>query len=123
MPMLTDGFRVMPPTENGWASATRMCSAAAVSRPCSKSGIIITNSSPDSRPTMSVARARRRKRWATSRSKASPMGWPRVSLTCLKRSRSRNSTATRLRSGSARARACSAWASSRLRFGRPVSSS
>ncbi|MFA1637594.1 diguanylate cyclase domain-containing protein, partial [Achromobacter ruhlandii] len=42
MPMLTDGLSVMPPTTNGCDSDTRMCSAAAVRRPCSKSGISIT---------------------------------------------------------------------------------
>ena len=113
----------MPPTPKGCASATRMCSAAAVSQPCSKSGSSMTNSSPDSRPTMSVARASRRSRSATLAQQRVADGMPQRVVDLLEAVQVRNNTATRLRSASARAMACSDWASNRLRLGSPVNSS
>ncbi len=54
---------------------------------------MIANSSPLSRPTVSPGRTAARSRAATWRSSSSPAAWPRVSLTCLNRSRSQKRTA------------------------------
>ena len=64
-----------------------------VPRRGSQRGRTIANSSPPSRASTSVSRARPRSTAAISASTRSPAGWPSVSLTCLKWSRSSISSA------------------------------
>ncbi len=81
------------------------------------------NSSPPSRPTVSLARTQLRSRAAASLSSASPAPCPRVSLTSLNRSRSMNSTAIGRWLRAACAIVCVRRSRNRLRLGRPVSAS
>ena len=67
----------------------RSASCSTVLRLCA-SLMTIANSSPPMRPTVPLAATSSTSRLATARSTASPLGWPKVSLTGLKPSRSRN---------------------------------
>ena len=70
--------------------------------PRRSSGRSTANSSPPSRATVSVSRTTSLSRRATSTSKASPRGCPRVSLTSLKRSMSSRIRPTRVAGAGAR---------------------
>ena len=84
---------------------------------------MIANSSPLSRPTVSAGRTAARSRADTWRSSSSPAACPRVSLTCLNRSRSQKRTPRCAPSaGGGRAPASSRSRNS-TRFGSPVSAS
>ena len=138
-PMLALLCRRWPRSSYGRAST---CSSRSATVPASagacRSASSTTNSSPPSRaavagwPRATVsgwrppAPSRRApcSRSAIWRSSSSPAAWPRVSFTCLKRSKSRNISA-KWRAGSARQRAtaCCSAGSSAARLGRPVSAS
>ena len=75
------------------------------------------------RAAVSPVRTQLLRRCATALSNWSPMLWPKLSLTNLKRSRSRNSTATARRWRAARVSAWPKRSSSRTRLGNPVSAS
>jgi hypothetical protein len=57
-------------------------------------GAITRNSSPPERTSTSLERSTARTQSATLRSATSPTGWPKVSLTALKRSMSKDSRAS-----------------------------
>ncbi|MNQ86723.1 hypothetical protein D3C85_1019230 [compost metagenome] len=97
----------------------RVISERLPSRPVSST----TNSSPPRRATVSSNRTLASRRAVTIFSTASPRGWPRESLMCLKWSRSRKSRAPRI---SWRCRRAICWVRrsvSRARLGRLVSGS
>ncbi len=81
------------------------------------------NSSPPSRAIESPSRSASWRRRLTSRSSRSPLAWPRVSLTSLKRSRSIMNTASSLPSRAAAEMACTTLSWKWIRFGSPVSES
>ena len=82
----------------------------------------MANSSPPNRATVSVSRRHVPTRSATLRSKRSPIGWPSVSLTVLKRSRSRHSTAA-IAPCPTCATICPSRSTKAARFASPVSGS
>ena len=79
------------------------------------------NSSPPSRPHSSLSLITLRSRSETRVSSRSPMGWPSVSLTALKRSRSIIIKPQRVRQRSASAIASPSVSFTNIRLGKPVS--
>ena len=96
-PMLQPTYSSVPSSHTGSEIDARTRSIHAIND-CSStiSVMTITNSSPPWRATVSLARAQRESRSATTLSKRSPTLCPRLSLTFLKPSRSMNTTATPL---------------------------
>ena len=109
---------------NGWATASSSLRAIRPSiAGSSKSSTTTMNSSPPSRARRSVSRSAAVSAALTLFSSSSPIRWPSVSLTFLKRSRSMNSTPTRRPLRFACAIACARRSCSSRRLGRPVSAS
>ncbi|HYY17551.1 MAG TPA: hypothetical protein VE864_01830, partial [Streptosporangiaceae bacterium] len=85
MPTLQVTDRSRPPSANGTATAWMIRLASKVAVACrSRSPHSTTNSSPPSRATVSVRRARAVSRRAISTSTRSPVSWPKESLISLK---------------------------------------
>src|SRR6266849_1841263 len=99
------------------------CATSPASPGLASSERIAANSSPPSRPTVSLARTQLRSRPAASLSSLSPAPCPSVSLTSLNRSRSMKSTAIGQSLRLASAMACVRRSWNRLRLGKSVSAS
>ena len=109
---------------NGCAIAScSFCAMCPSTSGSSKSSTITMNSSPPRRASRSVSRSAADSARVTCFSSSSPMRWPSVSLTFLKRSRSMNSTPTRRPERRACAIACASRSCSSRRLGRPVRAS
>ena len=122
MPMLTRQSTTWPSSDIGASSAFWMLRATRRAPSALSEGSSTTNSSPPRRATVSDSRRTiAASRSATSRSSRSPIGWPSVSLTYLKRSTSISSTLTDALARGAMRSACCSRSVNSARLGRPVS--
>ncbi len=122
MPMLTPTETGWPSSSNGSARTAMMLRASRAAPSVSAVLRMTANSSPPSLATSSCLPAQARRRPAAACRRASPMGWPSVSLTDLKPSRSRHSIAVPAVS-SGRDSAISRRLRNCTRLGSPVSAS
>ena len=123
IPMLADTTICSVSTSTGSARAAAMRSAIITASLRSLTSQSTANSSPPSRPTLSLSRSASSTRAAVVRSRRSPASWPSESLITLKRSRSMNSTATSPPARRVRASAMPTRSRKRMRLGRPVTGS
>ena len=123
MPTLQVSVNWAPSRLQGCATTFKMRRAVASAASASAGATTTANWSPPRRASRSSCRRQPWMRWATSSKTRSPISWPRLSLTCLKRSRSTTSKAREPPLRCASITALATTSVSRRRLATPVSGS